>query len=214
MVEYYYSGYGYNIKTIEHSNIPLSSINPYRYRGYYQDNETGWYYLNSRYYDSDICRFISMDDIGYLGASNTINSYNLFTYCENNPVMFVDTSGHFIKTAITFNSFYFRVQSIFIPKKKKYTILDWEGFDSNEYNSNLEKEQSDLSSVRSTGSVTDGTINKDIIGKNDPPYEGDNSTIKSHTTSYTVIYTPGGGCMYFEDPEARIARLEMLLMGK
>lgn len=214
MVEYYYSGYGYNIKTIEHSNIPLSSINPYRYRGYYQDNETGWYYLNSRYYDSDTCRFISMDDISYLGASNTINSYNLFTYCENNPVMFVDTSGHFIKTAITFNSFYFRVQSIFIPKKKKYTILDWEGFDLNEYNSNLEKEQSDLSSVRSTGSVTDGTINKNIIGKNDPPYEGDNSTIKSHTTSYTVIYTPGGGCMYFEDPEARIARLEMLLMGK
>lgn len=93
MVEYYYSCYGYNIKTIDNSNMSLSTINPYRYRSYYQDNETGWYYLNSRYYDSNTCRFISMDNISYLGASNTINSYNLFTYCEGNPVMFVDTSG-------------------------------------------------------------------------------------------------------------------------
>ena len=93
MVEYYYSCYGYNIKTIDNSNISLSTINPYRYRSYYQDNETGWYYLNSRYYDSNTCRFISMDDISYLGASNTINSYNLFTYCEGNPVMYVDYDG-------------------------------------------------------------------------------------------------------------------------
>ena len=192
MVEHYYSGYGYNIKTIEHSNIPLSSINPYRYRGYYQDNETGWYYLNSRYYDSDTCRFISMDDISYLGSSNTINYYNLFTYCENNPVMFDDTSGHFIKTAITFNSFYFRVQSIFIPKKKKYTILDWEGFDSNEYNSNLEKEQSDQSSVRSTGSVTDGMINKNVTGVNDEPIQPDMEQADRFSEAFCEFYNGAG----------------------
>ena len=47
MVEYYYSCYGYNIKTIDNSNMSLSTINPYRHRSYYQDNETGWCYLNS-----------------------------------------------------------------------------------------------------------------------------------------------------------------------
>lgn len=94
MVEYYYSGYGILLNSIDNSNINLSNINPFRYRGYYQDNETLFYYLNARFYDSDAGRFITMDDISYLGASNTICSYNLFTYCENNPIMYVDDSGH------------------------------------------------------------------------------------------------------------------------
>ena len=58
------------------------------------DWETGWYYLNSRYYDPDAGRFISPDDVEYLGADGSPNSYNRYAYCGNNPVMYADPSGH------------------------------------------------------------------------------------------------------------------------
>ena len=56
--------------------------------------ETGLYYLQSRYYSPKLCRFISADDPGYLGADGTPVSYNLFAYCGNNPVNFSDPTGH------------------------------------------------------------------------------------------------------------------------
>ncbi len=72
----------------------IAGINPIRYRGYYYDSETGMYYLNSRYYDPETGRFINADDTDYLGASGTVLGYNLFAYCENNPVNCSDPSGH------------------------------------------------------------------------------------------------------------------------
>ena len=63
--------------------------NPFRYRGYYYDTETGLYYLNSRYYNPEFGRFISAD--GQLNSS--ILGYNLFAYCENNPICFKDPTG-------------------------------------------------------------------------------------------------------------------------
>ena len=70
----------------------MAEINPLRYRGYYYDSETGFYYLQSRYYDPEICRFINADSYtstgrGYLG-------YNMFAYCNGNPVVYSDPSGH------------------------------------------------------------------------------------------------------------------------
>ncbi len=94
VVKYYYDAYGRIVKTLDTSGINLSSINPFRYRGYYQDNETGWYYLNSRYYNPIANRFITMDEIEYLGASGSALSYNLYSYCENNPVNNVDPNGN------------------------------------------------------------------------------------------------------------------------
>ena len=69
-------------------------MNPFRYRGYYWDSETGFYYLQSRYYDPAIGRFINADDVDYLGAGSNLTSYNLFAYCGNNPVMGYDPTGH------------------------------------------------------------------------------------------------------------------------
>ena len=63
--------------------------------GYYYDNETGLYYLNARYYDPEVGRFISADSIDYL-APEIINGINLYAYCNNNPVMYTDPSGCFI----------------------------------------------------------------------------------------------------------------------
>ena len=63
------------------------------------DFETGLYYLNSRYYDPEVGRFISPDDISYLDP-DSINGLNLYVYCSNNPVMYYDPTGHWLDTVI------------------------------------------------------------------------------------------------------------------
>ena len=68
--------------------------NPLRYRGYVYDTETQLYYCQSRYYDPALGRFLNADDISLLGADGTPLSYNLFAYCNNNPVMMTDDGGN------------------------------------------------------------------------------------------------------------------------
>ena len=72
----------------------IGKLNPFRYRGYYYDTESNLYYLNSRYYNPEIGRFINADDIDYLGADSSPLSYNLFAYCLNNPVNRFDVNGN------------------------------------------------------------------------------------------------------------------------
>jgi RHS repeat-associated protein len=74
---------------------PLAEKNPLRYRGYYYDSESGLYYLISRYYDPNTCRFINADDVSCLGANGDVVSINLFAYCGNNPVVRKDDGGEF-----------------------------------------------------------------------------------------------------------------------
>ena len=71
----------------------LSQINPFTYHGYCYDYDIGMYYLQSRYYDPEICRFINADSTDYLGATGTLLSYNLFAYCENDGVNNSDVFG-------------------------------------------------------------------------------------------------------------------------
>ena len=69
-------------------------LNPFRYRGYYYDEETGFYYLINRYYDPETGRFLSADHVGYMAEQiDTLNGCNLFVYCLNNPVMYSDPEG-------------------------------------------------------------------------------------------------------------------------
>ena len=78
-------------------NKQIATLNPFRYRGYYFDCETGLYYLNSRYYDPETGRFINADDISVLDLTNVaINGLNLYAYCLNNPVNEVDETGYFL----------------------------------------------------------------------------------------------------------------------
>lgn len=78
------------------TNLALANLNPLRYRGYYYDNETGYYYLQSRYYDPSICRFINSDLPEY--AQMQKDDYagtNLFAYCCNDAVNNVDYCGYY-----------------------------------------------------------------------------------------------------------------------
>ena len=69
----------------------MAAVNPLRYRGYYYDTDTGLYYLQSRYYDPEICRFINADA---LVNQSSVLGYNLFAYCCNNPVNRFDIDGN------------------------------------------------------------------------------------------------------------------------
>lgn len=71
----------------------IGNINPFRYRSYMYDTETGFYYLQSRYYDPETGRFLNADDTKYICGTGRVLSSNLFTYCENNPIMYSDPSG-------------------------------------------------------------------------------------------------------------------------
>ena len=79
---------GNDISDANHIGI----LNPFRYRGYFYDEETGLYYLKTRYYDPETGRFITIDGIEYLDPE-TINGLNLYAYCGNNPVMYTDPNG-------------------------------------------------------------------------------------------------------------------------
>ena len=70
----------------------IGNINPLRYRGYYYDTETGFYYLQTRYYDPAIGRFINADTYATTDAEGLLST-NLFAYCENNPISRFDPTG-------------------------------------------------------------------------------------------------------------------------
>ena len=74
----------------------LAEINPFRYRGYYYDSETGFYYVSSRYYDPEIGRWINADNV-IAGVGGDLKGYNLFAYCFNNPVNMDDQAGNWPK---------------------------------------------------------------------------------------------------------------------
>ena len=75
------------------NTLDIAHLNPLRYRGYYYDTETGLYYVSSRYYDPEIGRWINADSV-VAGVGGSLQGYNMFAYCFNNPVNMSDSSGH------------------------------------------------------------------------------------------------------------------------
>lgn len=94
VVKYKYDAWGNCITTVVNSNAStIATLNPFRYRSYYFDTEIGFYFLKTRYYDPEIGRFMTIDEISYLDPEN-INGLNLYAYCRNNPMMYCDPSGN------------------------------------------------------------------------------------------------------------------------
>ena len=92
LVEYTYDAWGKILKETSSGNgtyAHVKDFNPFRYRGYVYDTDTGLYYLQSRYYDSKTGRFINSD---FVIETNTLNN-NIFAFCRNNSVNRVDKTG-------------------------------------------------------------------------------------------------------------------------
>ena len=99
IVKYNYDAYG-NIKSISDvSGGNIGQLNPFRYKGYYYDDDTDMYYCKSRFYVPKWRRWLNSDSINYLDPQN-ITCLNLFAYCNNNPVMYVDSTGDFAISAL------------------------------------------------------------------------------------------------------------------
>ncbi len=94
MASYDYDPYG---KVISATGT-LAGVNPLRYRGYVYDQETGFYYLQSRYYDPTIGRFLNAD--GYASTGQGIIGHNTYTYCLNNPINNFDSLGEFTLSVV------------------------------------------------------------------------------------------------------------------
>ena len=91
VVEYAYDSWGTPLSTTGTLASTLGAQNPFRYRGYVYDAETGLYYVTSRYYDPEIGRWINADN--QLSTGSDLTGLNLFAYCGNNPVNRIDPTG-------------------------------------------------------------------------------------------------------------------------
>lgn len=94
VVNYVYDAWGRPIKKEGSLVATLGTVQPFRYRGYVYDEETGLYYLRSRYYDSGVCRFINSDSII---VENIILGQNQYIYSKNDPIQYGDEDGAFWK---------------------------------------------------------------------------------------------------------------------
>ena len=95
VVNYRYDSWGKLISITGSMADTLGKDNPYRYKGYYYDDETGMYYISVRYYNPEIARFINTDTEDILDISSHLYDKNLYAYCDNNPIMRKDTGGEF-----------------------------------------------------------------------------------------------------------------------
>ena len=93
VVNYEYSAWGELLSVTGSKADTVGTLNPFRYRGYCYDTETGFYYVSSRYYDPEIGRWINAD--GYVSTGQGVLGNNMFAYCGNNPVNRVDHTGQF-----------------------------------------------------------------------------------------------------------------------
>ena len=96
VVVYRYDAWGEVLVSSDASGFGLAQINPLRYRVYYYDQETGLYYLQTRYYDPKVRRFLNADDASVLTKDpEQLTEKNLYAYCDDNPVMYRDDTGMF-----------------------------------------------------------------------------------------------------------------------
>ena len=114
LISYKYDAYGKCTSSQTNGGYSTTAYNnPFRYRGYYYDRDLELYYLNSRYYDGYTGRFISADNIDVVWSTpNALTDKNLYSYCDNNPVMRRDDGGAFWDTVFDVVSLAFSVADV------------------------------------------------------------------------------------------------------
>ena len=94
VVKYAYDAWGKLLSTTGSLASTIGALNPFKYKGYYYDQESGMYYCKSRYYVPDWCRWLNADCPSELKIEN-VTELNLFAYCNNNPIIGYDPNGLF-----------------------------------------------------------------------------------------------------------------------
>ena len=133
VVTYTYDAWGNILNTGGSMAGTLGAANPLRYRGYVYDSETGLYYLQSRYYDPEICRFINAD--GYASTGQGLLGSNMFAYCGNCPVTFKDYSGYYRNHCVNMTDtgeLPLICKGLIIASKEEYSKKVWIAADKNQ----------------------------------------------------------------------------------
>ena len=99
VVTYTYDAWGKLVKLEDTTANSVGTLNPFRYRGYYYDTETSLYYLQTRYYDPEVGRFINADAFASTDISGVLST-NMFAYCENRPTIGSDPTGEWVHILI------------------------------------------------------------------------------------------------------------------
>ena len=172
VAEYAYDAWG-NMLTEYNGTLTVGKLNPFRYRGYVYDEETGLYYLQSRYYDPLTGRFLNAD-IYADTQSGTPLSTNMFAYCENNAINNVDFTGEWFYNFNQYYNYY----------NKKYTGRTLISFKSN-YKKLVNRYNSNCKVYRSA--YKNHPKNDYIFGQTNAPYLS-----MVYGTSYSKI--SGVGC--------------------
>ena len=172
VAEYAYDAWG-NILTENNGTLAVGKLNPFRYRSYVYDEETGLYYLQSRYYDPLTGRFVNAD-VYTDTESGTPLSTNMFAYCENNAINNVDFTGEWFYNFNQYYNYY----------NKKYTGRTLISFKSN-YKKLVNRYNSNCKVYRSA--YKNHPKNDYIFGQTNAPYLS-----MVYGTSYSKI--SGVGC--------------------
>ena len=125
IARYIYDAYGNEIKREygeSESHRGIASINPFRYRGYMYDSETGYYYLMSRYYNPTIGRFVNADTTEILNIQYNLYDKNLYSYCDSNPIVRKDVSGYLWDTAFDIISIVISLKEV---AKNPRSMVSW-----------------------------------------------------------------------------------------
>ena len=130
VVEYSYDAWGQPLTITGSMKDTLGKANPLRYRCYVYDEETGMYYLGSRYYNPVMGRFINADNV-IPGIGGDLRGYSAFAYCFNNPINMCDLSGHWPKWIEDVNNWF--IDNVVKPTKQfvKDIKKDVKNFDIN-----------------------------------------------------------------------------------
>ena len=110
VVEYSYDSWGKVLSTTGSLASTLGTQNPFRYRGYVYDTETGLYYLQTRYYDPEVGRFINAD--AYVSTGQGVLGNNMYAYCANGPIARYDVDGLFIDAVFDIVSLCFSIADV------------------------------------------------------------------------------------------------------
>lgn len=181
---YTYDAWG-KVTSVTGSNTAIGELNPFRYRSYYYDSDIQLYYLQSRYYDPEICRFINADDVNFIGVTTSEIFYNPFAYCGNNSVNGSDSSGHKVvkSTARTYNVYVYYYDNV---GKYGHVDISLDGTNIYSYGSylNVSEDGKNLSETP-TGAFKTYKYNSKYGG-----YFGKykyNATIKLNEDEYTIL---------------------------
>ena len=188
VAEYVYDAWG-NC-TITTNVNGYGTRNPIRYRGYYFDNDLQMYYLMTRYYDPQTGRFINADTPEYLKPSK-INGLNLYAYCNNNPVMNVDPSGHEVLSVAT-TWLLCQIAMILIAGGIFFAFVDWI------YSLDLDNKEKESQPQVSSGDAEVIAAAAEGLPEMVANWFENTSSFKGSTQKYGAL-SGGGGGDWFEN---------------